>query len=122
MIGVNATHPKTRQRFTMAHELGHLLLHEDRKMIVDSHIYRRDEISSMGTEAEEVEANAFAAELLMPTELIYDEVDDLLAEDPQITAKQLVDRLAKIFEVSSQAMEIRLGELRILSPLLVASG
>ena len=37
-------------------------------------------------------------------------------------AKQLVARLAVGFEVSQQAMEIRLGARRILSPLIVEGG
>jgi Zn-dependent peptidase ImmA (M78 family) len=122
VIGVNASHARTRQRFTIAHEIGHLLLHERRSMFVDTHIYRRDEVSSMGTESEEREANAFAAELLMPAGFVEDEARELMDQHPSITARQLVARLAVRFEVSQQAMEIRLGALGILSPLIVASG
>jgi Zn-dependent peptidase ImmA (M78 family) len=122
VIGVNATHGPTRQRFTIAHELGHLLLHEDRQIIVDTHVYRRDDVSSMGTEQQEIEANAFAAELLMPRSLVEKEAGALVTQNPTISAKQLVGRLAAKFEVSQQAMEIRLGYLGILSPLIVASG
>ena len=35
IIGVNSLHPKTRQRFTVAHEIGHLLLHRGDKLFVD---------------------------------------------------------------------------------------
>jgi Zn-dependent peptidase ImmA (M78 family) len=122
VIGVNASHARTRQRFTIAHELGHLLLHESRPMIVDTHVYRRDEVSSMGTKKEEREANAFAAELLMPAAFVQDEARELVDQLPSITAKRLVTQLAQRFEVSAQAMEIRLGNLGILSPLIVEGG
>jgi Zn-dependent peptidase ImmA (M78 family) len=122
VIGVNASHARTRQRFTIAHELGHLLLHESRAMIVDTHVYRRDEVSSMGTEREEREANRFAAELLMPADLIIAEAEALVDEQPSVTARRLVEQLAVRFDVSAQAMEIRLGNLGILSPLIVESG
>jgi Zn-dependent peptidase ImmA (M78 family) len=122
VIGVNSVHSATRQRFTIAHELGHLLLHETRAMIVDTHVYRRDEVSSMGTKKEEREANAFAAELLMPRDLVEVAFDELSFEQPAIAASQLVSRLAALFEVSEQAMGIRLGNLGILSPLVVEGG
>jgi Zn-dependent peptidase ImmA (M78 family) len=122
VIGVNSFHAATRQRFTVAHELGHLLLHETRAMIVDTHVYRRDEVSSMGTKKEEREANAFAAELLMPRDFVELAFDSVLNEQPAITASQLVSRLAGDFEVSEQAMGIRLGNLGILSPLVVEGG
>ncbi len=122
VIGVNASHAVTRQRFTIAHELGHLLLHERRKLIVDSHIYLRDDRSSMGTHEEEVDANAFAAELLMPEAIVRSEAEALIEEKPAMSASQLVRHLAKTFQVSEQAMEIRLGSLMILSPLIIESG
>ena len=122
VIGVNSFHAPVRQRFTIAHEIGHLLLHETRAMIVDTHVYRRDETSSMGTKKEEREANRFAAELLMPSDFVERAVDDALSEDPGITTKQLVSGLASAFQVSEQAMEIRLGNLNILSPLIVEGG
>ena len=91
-------------------------------MIVDTHVYRRDEVSSRGTKKEEHEANAFAAELLMPSDFVEQAVDKIIDEQPTITANQLVSRLAAQFDVSEQAMEIRLGNLDILSPLIVEGG
>src|SRR5205807_8592593 len=119
VIGVNSFHAPTRQRFTIAHELGHLLLHETRSMIVDTHVYRRDEVSSMGTQKEEREANAFAAELLMPADFVERACDEIAGALPTITVNQLVGNLASRFQVSQQAMEIRLGNLQILTPLIV---
>ncbi len=61
-----------RQRFTIAHELGHFFLHRASSTVfVDAApIFFRDESSSNGSQREEIEANAFAAELLMPEDAI----------------------------------------------------
>jgi Zn-dependent peptidase ImmA (M78 family) len=124
VIGVNSAEPHTRQRFTIAHEIGHFLLHEGRPLIIDRHVRidRRDHSSSMGTKREEIEANAFAAELLMPDTMVHTHVQALMRNDDSLPADRLVNRLAREFDVSAQAMEIRLGTLGYLSPLIVASG
>src|SRR5438034_11751378 len=68
IIGVNARQALARQRFTIAHELGHYLLHSSRELFVDKDyiVHFRDENSSSGYDPVEVEANQFAAELIMP--------------------------------------------------------
>jgi hypothetical protein len=66
VIGVQATHPKTRQRFTIAHEIGHLRLHKGPMFLDHSvRVDRRDEKASLGIDLDEIEANSFAAALLM---------------------------------------------------------
>ncbi len=52
IIGVNARHAPTRQRFTIAHELGHFVLHSGRDLFVDKDyiVHFRDEHSSTGCE------------------------------------------------------------------------
>src|ERR1700690_2516030 len=77
IIGVNALHHPNRQRFTIAHELGHLALHRD-MITTNIHVdkgfpalaLRRDTDSAKGTDPVEIEANQFSAALLMPGELI----------------------------------------------------
>src|SRR5439155_9267429 len=58
MIGINARDASTRQRFTIAHELGHHLLHSSRELFVDRDyvIHFRDEKSAGGYDPMEVEA------------------------------------------------------------------
>ena len=69
VIGVNWTHHPSRQRFTIAHELGHFLLHAAGTYIdKGTHARFRNEQSGSGTDREEVEANAFAAALLIPAQ------------------------------------------------------
>lgn len=109
-IGYNSDHPQTRKRFTIAHELGHFLLHEGQEVRYD-HDFRvslRSEESSEGTNIEEIEANFFAASLLMP--------DKILAADPRTAFIHLdddasVEALAKSYKVSRQAMSLRLTRL-----------
>lgn len=116
-IGVNSRHPKTRQRFSIAHEIGHFWLNHPGDMFVDktmASIFFRDGRSGDGTSLHEMEANRFAAALLMPAHLL---VDSFLACERAGTTDvdQLVSRLARQYEVSAQAMRIRLSSLGLLS-------
>ncbi len=113
VIGVNSSHAPTRQRFTIAHELGHLLLHKEELLHVDesASIRFRDEESSLATKADEIEANQFASELLMPAHLVWKEIDALPDDlDPEDAIPVLAER----FEVSEQAMTLRLNRLGAL--------
>lgn len=112
VIVVNASHHPNRQRFTLAHELGHHVLHKDylsENVHVDTAVLARNDRSSAGIDSKEVQANTFAAELLMPQAQLrrlgrVDVNDDVkLAE------------LAKKFKVSSTAMAIRLENLQLAS-------
>ena len=116
IIGVNSATSPRRQRFTIAHELGHLSLHEGKPLIVD-HSMRidwRDERSSLGTHAEEMEANSFAAEILMPQDLIRNEVASFM-NSASLTREHLISRLARKFDVSAEAMGYRLINLGVLA-------
>jgi Zn-dependent peptidase ImmA (M78 family) len=66
VIGVNSHHPPVRQRFTVAHELGHYLLGDEDSLHIDRELRLRSNLSSQGVDSDEIEANLFAAELLMP--------------------------------------------------------
>ena len=79
IIGVNKDHVPVRQRFTIAHEIGHLLLHEHDQVHVDRgfRVRLRSDISSQGTDRDEMEANRFAAELLMPLKMLQADVQSL---------------------------------------------
>ena len=54
VIGVNSRHHRNRQRFTIAHEIAHLVLHTD-----GAHADYRDVVSSQATDPKEIEANRF---------------------------------------------------------------
>lgn len=113
MIGVNQAHHPNRQRFSLAHELGHYVLHrENQSIFVDaSTIFFRDERAADGTDQFEIEANTFAAELLMP------EQDLRAAVRKPLDAfdERAVSKLAIHFGVSVQALTIRLTRLKLIS-------
>ena len=111
VIGVNAKHPPTRQRFTIAHEIAHHVLHASAAFHVDNRIaiLRRDPKSSEGTDHTEIEANVFAAELLMPSSLLATDLVDLRTSD--LDDETEVKQLAKRYNVSPQAMTFRLANL-----------
>jgi hypothetical protein len=96
-IGVNEREGFNRKRFTIAHEVGHFLLHREfiGDGIIDDAMYR-----SKLTSRQEIEANRFAADLLMPYNLISAELR---------RGNRDVAALAKAFKVSEPAMRIRLG-------------
>jgi predicted transcriptional regulator len=102
-IAVNALHSPKRQRFTVAHEIAHFILHRDligpRGEVVDDAMYR----SSLSDTLER-QANRLAAEILMPAQLIRELYQD---------GNHSPEALARDFDVSQQAMEIRMAELNL---------
>ncbi|SNT71932.1 ImmA/IrrE family metallo-endopeptidase [Amphiplicatus metriothermophilus] len=117
IIGINALHHPNRQRFSIAHEIGHLEMHRDlitEKVHVDKEFrielraLRRDAASALGTDIIEIEANRFAAALLVPDFFIekalasrrFDIDDDAPIED-----------LARQLRVSKQMLEYRIRNL-----------
>lgn len=114
IIGVNENHHPNRQRFTLAHELGHFLLHRDVSSIfIDaSTIFFRDGTSSDGSKAQEIEANAFAGELLMPEKQIREAIN---SQPLDAFDEGAVRRLAAQFGVSAQALTIRLTRLGLIN-------
>ena len=119
LIGINASHAPTRQRFTIAHEIGHLLMHEGRPVVVDRLVRVNLNLRDGASTKEEVEANAFAAALLMPRDLIAAEIERFVTQAQGLVPHQLVDKLASTFDVSAEAMSYRLENLGILDPNVV---
>ncbi len=74
MLWVNGTQARVRQRFTLAHELGHAWCGHDGHLEIDTVAT----ISGATTSALEIQANAFAAEFLLPRAAIQ----GLLDRDP----------------------------------------
>lgn len=104
VIGINADHHENRQRFTLAHELGHFLLshHEAGGTAQSSFHVDLEDTTPPGYDwRQERAANDFAADLLMPRRLVQRAFD----QDPQPS------RLAKAFKVSEIAMGYRLVDL-----------
>ena len=117
-IGFNATHYENRKRFTIAHELGHYFLNHQRNgLFIDKHkknfsVFYRNTQSSTGELEQEVEANTFAAALLMPKHIVIEKVKQYgldLSSSNEDDAE--IQQLAKLFKVSKQAMSFRLGNI-----------
>ncbi len=116
IIGVNASHHRNRQRFTIAHELGHLLLHRfpPDEIHVDHRfpVRFRDDLAADGSDGEEREANLFAAELLMPVRFLKDDIGGVSQLDAEDEGE--IRELARKYQVSAQAMTFRLINLGFL--------
>jgi len=106
-ISANKDHHYFRQRFTIAHELGHFMLHADLigEGVDDNKAYRSGPDGRFYNQAigdrEEAEANRFAARILIPKPKVM----EVAAINTDVAT------LAKQFQVSPAAMEIRLKSL-----------
>jgi Zn-dependent peptidase ImmA (M78 family) len=111
IIGVNAIHHPNRQNFTIAHELGHFLLHEGDEVHVDRgfQIKLRADFSRKGSDVEERESNLFAAEILMPASFLKNDLKEVHAL--RLDVDDAVEELASKYNVSTQAMLFRLANL-----------
>jgi len=101
-IYVNKSDIPQRQRFTIAHEIGHIVLHHDFGTSEFTQVDYRNANNSY--DHKEWEANAFASALLMPKDKaieIWKSIQD-------------VDDFANIFKVSKLAASIRLQNLGLI--------
>lgn len=99
VICINKNHNVKRQRFTLAHELGHYILHKGKNVeFVDTTFFRSDEMDSI-----EYSANEFAARLLMPEIVVRNLIDNEHIKNIGVLAEQ--------FGVSSLAMKYRVLSL-----------
>lgn len=99
-IRYSPSEPEVRQRFTIAHELGHFVLGHDGVL--------RDptkNFSATNYDPREVAANRFAAEVLMPQAAI----------EAAVRSEKDIRKLAEKFNVSEVAMKFRLKQLGWIS-------
>lgn len=99
---INRHDSPERQRFTLAHEIAHFLLHRDKigDGIEDTMLFRSSLSDSL-----EAEANRLAADLIMPFSLID------LVNFPEGTRLEVkIERIATLAELSIPALEVRLGK------------
>ena len=94
---VNREHLPTRQRFTIAHEVAHFVLHSPylKDGIVDDDLYRSHLPSAL-----ESQANNYALQILIPSEILNQKVDSGMED---------IEELAREFNVSANTMSSRLG-------------
>ena len=116
VIFVRKRDPAYRKRLSIAHEFGHYYLghqfeagehvHVDRGHLV----IQRGPMASEGVDLKEIEANQFAATLLMPSQILMKEARSLGAA----LSERDISKLAGRFMVSDQAMTIRLTSIGLL--------
>jgi len=108
-----------RKRFTMAHELAHFVLHKDSidrlGSISDSTQYQSEGI----TEEQEREANAYAAEILMPEDKVREIFDETYrnqnGKEQNTKEQNTIEEMSKMFQVSPRAMRLRLYLLDLIN-------
>ena len=121
-IVINKEQSFERKRFTVAHEIAHFILH--RNMIDERAKKEKEHISRHKSDSTprgidnledflmhrkiEAEANEKATNILMPTVLIRDAIKNIEKESSKYTEREKIEKMAKLFEVSFQAMAIRL--------------
>jgi hypothetical protein len=111
-----------RQRFSLAHELGHYVLHRDLigEGVDDDTKYRSTAIGDFYNtridQYHEKQANSFAASLLVPERLIRDEVTHRVTESggQPVPIRDLYTK----FQVSPSAMRWRLRNLGLLEQVV----
>lgn len=109
-VFVNGADVVSRQRFTLAHELGHHWL--EHPAVVDGEA----EIEGRSSDPREQEAHAFSGEFLMPGQAIQEWLED--QGDPEIDVEVLV-LLADAFGMSAPAALVRLEQTDVLERLSV---
>jgi Zn-dependent peptidase ImmA (M78 family) len=103
-IYVNEADPPTRQLFTVAHELGHYLLRHKPEQLT---VLTRSAVFDGASLPIERDANTFAAEFLMPEEMVRDAMRQYGLGEKQ------PNTLAALFGVSAEAMRYRLRNLAL---------
>lgn len=107
MILASATPNAYRQRFTIAHELAHLLVADSQELHLDEDVYG----AATKREPSEIRANAFAAAFLMPRDELRDAVK------PEFTRVDFLHLSARL-QVTPGALGFRLLNLRMIDEML----
>ncbi|MFS8203093.1 helix-turn-helix domain-containing protein [Streptomyces sp. CWNU-52B] len=108
LILIGPTETWTRQRFTLAHELGHILARDAQELVVESHVApgRQKDLT-------EVRANVFASNLLMPEPEVRDQFRQVADRHGRLTVEAFSE-LVVAFKVSPSALSARLSQLRLV--------
>lgn len=108
-IGENKTVKERIMRFTVAHELGHYLFHQE-YMTSDRPPLFYHELSEVEKTRVEIQANIFAAMLLMPEKPFTETYDLLKAQE--LKSKTIVERLSELFNVSKESVGYRIEAVK----------
>jgi Zn-dependent peptidase ImmA (M78 family) len=104
LVVLGASQIPARQRFTLAHEMGHLLAGDDQGVHLDKDVYDR----AQAKDPSEMRANSFASAFLMPEDILRSAVGTAGLNDDSFAA------LSFDLQVSPSALAIRLQQLRLI--------
>lgn len=107
VIICNSNDPASRQRFTIAHELAHFVLHRNK----NEGLYAHRDVGQRG--GIETEADLFAAQILMPADLVFKALSNLEKELHRVPRTMKARYIANEFAVSVEAAHIRLEQLGV---------
>jgi hypothetical protein len=110
MLWVNGMQAAVRQRFTLAHEVGHVRCGHDADVPVET----VETIGGKSTDSREIQANAFAAELLAPADGIREFVDGepSLEDVVMIAARFGISTIAALYRLNSLGLTGRYASLK----------
>lgn len=110
VLWVNGTEAVVRQRFTLAHELGHIRCGHDSGLPVETF----ETLGGKATDSREVQANAFAAELLAPVHAVRDMVDGepSLEDVVLIAARFGISTIAALYRLNTLGLTSRYAVLK----------
>jgi Zn-dependent peptidase ImmA (M78 family) len=117
-IIVNANHPLVRQRFSIAHELAHYIFHPEK---IRKEGYMNREIVEEVNKKSEEEADSFAAEILMPEELVNDYVEEHSLKKNVKMTEEIINSIADHFKVSRTVALLRMRHLGYYVPYITFS-
>ncbi|MEM5398275.1 ImmA/IrrE family metallo-endopeptidase [Staphylococcus gallinarum] len=115
-IVVNVNHSSGRRRFTMAHELGHIVLHWGWPMYKPNREYSilyRNEYDSANTQLEN-EANEFSAQLLAPLDVLEKVIPKDIFDYSNSEIDDLSYKVANTFKISKPFAWKQLNKLKQL--------
>ena len=117
---------QNRLRFSLAHEIGHLVLHKNFYAILEINFFEDfykfiNSVSAEQYRYLEIQANKFAGHILVPRNLLNNELNKELKRagqkinidnlDKLLLKSYIANPLAKVFGISQESMEIILNEL-----------
>ena len=110
MIALNKAFDTLHQRFAIAHEIGHYVMHETNRIDADwEHAYAMTQDDEEGIEGE---ANRFAAILLMEKRSFIDEFEKL-SKNPDNETSDIIESLSLKFGAPQSAVRRRIDELEL---------
>lgn len=111
IIFTNTSIRLSREIFTLAHEIGHAVLHFEN---MDAFFENNSTVADLDTDEKEQEANYFAACLLMPQEKVEGFIDFEIEDSKNISARDIAKMMVE-FNVSFEMVVNRLLSLQFIN-------